>query len=79
MCFSFDSQYIASGGEDGLIDFALASDGSLAASSRVGAPINSISWNPKAHVIAYASEATAQTRTAPGGPTHPVHLLVGAL
>lgn len=55
--FSFDSLFLASGGEDGFIDIAHAADVSQVAAVKVGAAaINSLAWHPSSIALAYASD-----------------------
>ncbi len=55
--YSHDSQYLASGGEDGFIDVAHSTDGSQVAAVRVGAAINALAWNPSSLILAFAADA----------------------
>jgi THO complex subunit 3 len=55
--YSHDSQYLASGGEDGLIDVALSTDGTQVATVKVAGAINALSWSPSSLALAYAADA----------------------
>jgi THO complex subunit 3 len=65
--FSHNSEYLASGGEDGLIDICAVSDGSQASQVKVNSAINCVAWNPQSLILAYAAEAN---KTSTSGCVH---------
>ena len=56
--FSHDGLYLASGSEEGLIDVSRMPDGAQMAFHQTSTPINSLSWNPSSHTLAYAADKT---------------------
>lgn len=62
-CFSHDSLFLASGGEDGIIDVAHVEDCSQYSSLRVGTAVNCIAWNPTSLLMAYVAERTESNRS----------------
>jgi THO complex subunit 3 len=59
LSFSFDSQFLASGGEDAFIDVANVSDASQVSTIKVGAAVNSLSWHPTSLMLAYAASSSS--------------------
>lgn len=56
LSFSHDSAYLASGSEDTYIDIADVSTGAQAHALPTAAPMNSLAWHPKRHLLAYAGD-----------------------
>lgn len=59
--FSFDSQFVAAGSEDPFIDVSHVDSGFSIARIQTDAAVNSLSWNPKQHILAYAAEDNGKT------------------
>ena len=54
--FSHDSQYIASGSEDALIDIAEVATSEQAHAIPCTAPMNTVAWHPKRLLLAFAGD-----------------------
>ena len=55
LSFSHCGRFLASGSQDGFIDIALSESGEAAARVETRAELNSMAWNPRFHLLAYAT------------------------
>jgi THO complex subunit 3 len=55
LSFSHDGQFLAAGSQDPFIDISLAASGERAARLETRAEMNSLAWNPRALLLAYAT------------------------
>ena len=56
LSFSHDSQYVASGSEDTMIDIAEVASAEQAHAISVNAPMNTVAWHPKRLLLAFAGD-----------------------